>query len=214
MTGYRKTPEPYSLYTSDASRIIQRYLAGAVGVPDWSRVLLSWQREDGSWTISDEQAESVHAAGSAIMWVGLAGVSRISSSAGSQEVGGGSAGPRPENNDAPYALVAAHLPEVQEVPGGQVVTRNVIMFGTSTQWPTQAEWTSPSRIQLRIFNPADSGQNLNAGYGVVNDFNQKGQPDVIPPGHEWVSDPNDPRPVFVRADTSPVWTTVESRKVA
>ena len=88
------------------------------------------------------------------------------------------------------------------------------MFGSSTQWPTQAEWTSPSRIQLRIFNPADSGTNLHVGYGLIDNLNQQGQPDIVPPGSEWVSDMNDARPVFARAATGAVWGIVESRKVA
>ena len=164
MTGYRKTPEPYSLYTSDASRIIQRYLAGAVGVPDWSRVLLSWQREDGSWTISDEQAASVHAAGSAIMWVGLAGVSRISSSAGSQEVGGGGSAPvAPKTisvpaSAAPVATDAAGtaddritLTRVPNVrwrvgPAGSYTYYDEAWFGGVQQ--KQAPWTGGSSVEV------------------------------------------------------------------
>lgn len=121
---------------------------------------------------------------------------------------------RPANN-APYADIAAFLPPVEPVPDGEVKTRNLIVFNTSTAFPTQAEWTSPSRIELRIQNPADSGKNLYVGYGLLDNYNHQGQPDTVPPGSEWVSDPNDARPVFARSETTPsIWATIETRKVA
>ena len=209
---HRKLPGPYREYGPDYMRLVQRYLAASDLVPDWGRVVLSWERDDGTWTIPDDTADTIHAAGVAIMWIGQAGVTRITTADGEATVGGGApAGPPPANN-APD--VTAWLPTTRTVPGGEVVTRNVIMFGPSTQWPTQAEWTSPSRIQLRIFNPADSGTNLHVGYGLIDNLNQQGQPDIVPPGSEWVSDMNDARPVFARAATGAVWGILESRKVA
>ena len=194
------------------SRLVQTYMEASGIVPDWAPIAITWERPDGTWTLSDEAIETHHTKGGAVLWVSRAGVSRVTTKDGEAAVSGGAA--RPETNDAPYSAVEAWLPATREVPGGEIVTRNMIVFNASTQWPTQAEWTSPSRIQLRVFNPADSGVNLNAGYGAVNDNNHKGQPDVIPPGSEWVSDLNDPRPVFVRSDAGSVWATVESRKVA
>ena len=193
------------------SRLIQTYAEASGIVPDWAPIAIAWERPNGTWTLSDEAVAGHHAKGGAVLWVSKAGVSKITTKDGESVVSGSA---RPDTNSAPYSAVAAFLPATETSPNGEVVTRNVIGFGSSTQWPTQAEWTSRSRIQLRIFNPSDSGVNLYVGPGVADDLNQKGQPDVVPPGSEWVSDLNDIRPVYVRADAGVVFATVESRKVA
>ena len=55
---HRKLPGPYREYGPDYMRLVQRYLAASDLVPDWGRVVLSWERDDGTWTIPDDTADT------------------------------------------------------------------------------------------------------------------------------------------------------------
>ena len=74
------------------SRLVQTYMEASGIVPDWAPIAITWERPDGTWTLSDEAIETHHTKGGAVLWVSRAGVSRVTTKDGESAVSGGGGG--------------------------------------------------------------------------------------------------------------------------
>lgn len=117
---------------------------------------------------------------------------------------GGGVIPRNQlTNKSASSAVLPYLPPQSPVPGGKVRSQTRIFFDASTAYPIRATWTEDTTLKVVIQNPATSGSDLNIGYGVYGTDNHTTEPDVVPPGSEWVGYAS-PLPVYVRFATSTV----------
>ena len=114
--------------------------------------------------------------------------------------------------NSPHSDVAPWLPDRDTPTKGILTTVNRVHVNASTAYPTQVSWTSPDLLSIRVQNPTDSNTNINIGYGTYNSPNHVAEPDIVPPGSEWVGTAS-ALPVFVRTDTGsfPV-TVITTRK--
>ena len=99
---------------------------------------------------------------------------------------------------SPATAVAPYLPPADTPGRSRSQTR--IYNDASTQRPNRGTWTEPTTLRLVVQNPATNTSNLNVGYGNYGDHNHTTEPDVVPPGSEWVGYAS-PLPVFCRFTT-------------
>ena len=147
------------------SRLVQTYMEASGIVPDWAPIAITWERPDGTWTLSDEAIETHHTKGGAVLWVSRAGVSRVTTKDGEAAVsgGGGSAPVAPKTisvpaSAAPVATDAAgtaddritltRIPNVRwrVGPAGSYTYYDEAWFGGVQQ--KQAPWTGGSSVEV------------------------------------------------------------------
>lgn len=114
---------------------------------------------------------------------------------------GGGAIPRDQVTvNSPAKDVQPYLPPQAAIANGRVRSQTKIYIDASTQYPIRATWTEDSTLKLVIQNPATNTSDLNVGYGVYGTDNHTTEPDVVPPGSEWVGY-SSPLPVYCRFTT-------------